>query len=98
LGILFGSQFIRRPFEWLPVPFVGLISYSLYIWHLVIMRLVEPRLLQIASGPRVIVGFLIECIVGIPVACASYLVFERPFIAARRRAHGTDGTVSAPRA
>jgi peptidoglycan/LPS O-acetylase OafA/YrhL len=96
LGILFGSQLIRRPFEWRPVRFVGLISYSLYIWHLVIMRLAEPLLLAINPAPRVGVGFLIECIVGIPVAYASYLLFERPFIAARRRAHGTDRTVSAP--
>jgi peptidoglycan/LPS O-acetylase OafA/YrhL len=92
LGILLGSKLIRLPFEWRPVRFVGLISYSLYIWHLVIMRLVEPRLLRIGSGPRVIVGFLIECLVGILVAYASYLLFERPFIAARRRAHGAAGT------
>ena len=65
--------------------FVGLISYSLYIWHLVIMRLAERLLLSIAPTPRVIVGFLIECIVGIPIAYVSYLLFERPFIAARRR-------------
>ena len=97
LGILLGSHFIRQPFEWRPLRFVGLISYSLYIWHLVIMRLVEPQLLRIGPEPRVIVGFLIECLMGIPVAYVSYLLFERPFIAARRRAHGTTGTVSAPR-
>ena len=87
------SDLIRRPFEWRPVRFVGLISYSLYIWHLVIMRLAEPLLLAINATPRVGVGFLIECLVGIPVAYVSYMLFERPFIAARRRAHGT---VSAP--
>jgi peptidoglycan/LPS O-acetylase OafA/YrhL len=96
LGILLGSHRIRLPFEWRPVRFVGLISYSLYIWHLVIMRLAEPLLLRIGAGPRVIVGFLIECLVGIPVAYASYLLFERPFIAARRRAHGASGTASKP--
>jgi peptidoglycan/LPS O-acetylase OafA/YrhL len=79
------------------VRFVGLISYSLYIWHLVIMRLAEPLLLAISPMPRVGVG-LIECLASIPVAYASYLLFESPFIAARRRAHGTDGTVSAPQA
>jgi peptidoglycan/LPS O-acetylase OafA/YrhL len=84
LGILLGSRLIRRPFEWLPVRFAGLISYSLYIWHLVIMRLAEPFLLAIKATPRVGVGFLIECGVGIPVAYTSYLLFERPFTAGRR--------------
>jgi hypothetical protein len=55
-------------------------------------------LLFIASTHRVIVGFLIECRVGVSVAHVSDLLFERPFIAARRRAYGTNGAVSAPQA
>jgi peptidoglycan/LPS O-acetylase OafA/YrhL len=30
-GILFGARLLRRPFEWRPIRFVGLISYSVYI-------------------------------------------------------------------
>ena len=33
-AILFGSFSLRRVFEWNPLRFMGLISYSLYIWHL----------------------------------------------------------------
>jgi len=33
-GILFGANRLRRVFEWNPLRFMGLISYSLYIWHL----------------------------------------------------------------
>jgi peptidoglycan/LPS O-acetylase OafA/YrhL len=47
------------------------------------MRQAELLLLTINATHRAIVGFLIECLVGIPVASASYLLFERPFIAAR---------------
>jgi peptidoglycan/LPS O-acetylase OafA/YrhL len=33
-AILFGTFSLRRVFEWHPLRFMGLISYSLYIWHL----------------------------------------------------------------
>ncbi len=32
-AILHGPASLRRPFEWLPLRWIGLISYSLYIWH-----------------------------------------------------------------
>lgn len=34
LALLFGSTRLKRPFEWLPLRWVGMISYSLYMWHL----------------------------------------------------------------
>ncbi|HEU5380036.1 MAG TPA: hypothetical protein VFV38_31825, partial [Ktedonobacteraceae bacterium] len=34
LALLFGSPRLKRPFEWLPLRRVGMISYSLYMWHL----------------------------------------------------------------
>ena len=33
-AILFGAARLRRLFEWNPLRFMGMISYSLYIWHL----------------------------------------------------------------
>jgi peptidoglycan/LPS O-acetylase OafA/YrhL len=32
-AILHGPSSLRKPFEWLPLRWIGLISYSLYIWH-----------------------------------------------------------------
>ena len=32
-AVLNGPALLRRPFEWLPLRWIGLISYSLYIWH-----------------------------------------------------------------
>jgi len=34
LALLFGSTQLKRPFEWFPLRWLGMISYSLYMWHL----------------------------------------------------------------
>jgi len=34
LALLFGSTWLKRPFEWFPLRWIGMISYSLYMWHL----------------------------------------------------------------
>ncbi len=34
LALLFGSARLKWPFEWSPLRWIGMISYSLYIWHL----------------------------------------------------------------
>src|SRR5947209_19989871 len=34
LALLFGSAWLKNPFEWFPSRWIGMISYSLYMWHL----------------------------------------------------------------
>lgn len=34
LALLFGSARLKGPFEWSPLRWIGMISYSLYMWHL----------------------------------------------------------------
>ena len=34
LALLFGSARLKWPFEWSPLRWIGMISYSLYMWHL----------------------------------------------------------------
>ncbi|MBO0779800.1 MAG: acyltransferase [Ktedonobacteraceae bacterium] len=33
-ALLFGPQQLRRPLEWTPVRWIGLVSYGMYMWHL----------------------------------------------------------------
>lgn len=87
-GVLFGSPMLRRPFELRPIRFLGLISYSLYLWHLVVLTAVMPYLQHFGNATsRVGVGILIELFGAVPISYVSYMLSERPFIAARRRAH-----------
>jgi peptidoglycan/LPS O-acetylase OafA/YrhL len=94
-GVLFGPPIVRRPFESRPLRFVGLISYSFYIWHVVVMNgadwwLPAPLPIQEHVILRLIVGFVLS----VPVAYLAYQLTERPFIRARKRAH--ERTTTAP--
>ncbi len=88
VGVLFGPHWVRRPFEWRPVRFVGLISYSVYIWHNVVLRLILPHVTAIPD-PRqqVAAAFILDVLASIPVAYVSFQLTERPFFQLRRRAH-----------
>ena len=37
-AILFGTTSIKRFFEWTPLRWIGLISYGLYMWHLLLLQ------------------------------------------------------------
>jgi peptidoglycan/LPS O-acetylase OafA/YrhL len=89
LAILFGvfrSSALRRAFAWGPLRFVGLISFSLYLWHLPILQGPIPPFDQLALPLRLL------CI---PiVAYASYQLIERPFLARRHTATPGDTTTT----
>jgi peptidoglycan/LPS O-acetylase OafA/YrhL len=64
-----------------------MISYSLYIWNFVVLQyFVLPRVGHYVHGSIafVLVGLVVGLAVLVPVALASYLAVERPFMGARR--------------
>ncbi len=83
-ALLFGPAYLRRPLEWRYVRWVGAISYSLYIWHLVLIALFEEYTQSWMSGldGRLAYGlyWLWVIVAVIPLAGLSYALIERPFM------------------
>jgi peptidoglycan/LPS O-acetylase OafA/YrhL len=71
-----GSAILAHP----AMRFVGAISFSLYLWHQVVLRLVPvPHVIAHAFLPRLAYTLVIS----LAVALASYVCVERPFLKLR---------------
>jgi peptidoglycan/LPS O-acetylase OafA/YrhL len=89
-GILLGVPALRWVVESPPLRFLGLISYSFYIWHNVVLDLLSSWFPSLGSLDRpevVIVRLAMGLIVSLVVAYVSYQLTERPFIRARKTSH-----------
>lgn len=89
VGVLFGAPILRKPFESRLMRFIGLTSYSFYIWHRVVLHVLAPHLhiLHLSLPLQVFALFVIGTIASAAVAYCSYQFLERPFINARKHAH-----------
>lgn len=87
-GVLFGAPVVSGALTSRPLRFIGLISYSCYLWHSVVINHFEARLPASMSLSE---KFLLACVLAGPLAIAvsyvSYQLTERPFMNLRRRAH-----------
>jgi peptidoglycan/LPS O-acetylase OafA/YrhL len=74
---------VRRVLAWRPLLWVGLVSYSLYLWHPAIAQKIVYTDLDESIGwfvPAVLV-----CVASIAVAAISFYVVERPALRLGRR-------------
>jgi len=85
-GVLLGSPALRKVFELPAIRFVGLVSYSLYLWHTIVLPVFVPSLGQFSPALRVVIAFGLLCASAIPVAYVSYMLAERPFLHLRSKA------------
>lgn len=70
LSVMFGFTWVQRVWSFRPLCFVGLISYSLYLWHWQLLALSNYGI------------FLALLVLGI-FCTASYYLIERPFLRLR---------------
>jgi peptidoglycan/LPS O-acetylase OafA/YrhL len=83
LAILWGNRAIRWFFESPPLRFIGLISFSLYLWHDPSILGMIPFVAALPLVVRVLAAFII--------AYLSYQLIERPFLNRRRRTEQPGG-------
>lgn len=84
LALLYGPAWLKRPFEWSPLRWIGLISFSLYMWHdpliYLFVRVVIIPLHQQVTNLIVLYSLVWVWVLLaiIPFSCASYLLVEKP--------------------
>jgi peptidoglycan/LPS O-acetylase OafA/YrhL len=88
LSSVWGRHPVRWFFETPPMRFIGLISYSLYLWHLPVIHVMIPFFAGVPLALRAVCAVL--------VAYLSYQLVERPFLKRRRRDDAPARTVTAP--
>ncbi len=74
LAILHGPRLLHAPFAWRPLRWVGVVSFSVYLWHMVVLDgLVRMGVQQLPYAGGVVLA------ASLLVAALSYLAFERPW-------------------
>ncbi len=95
LAILSSAGVLQRLFAFAPLRFIGLISYSLYLWHLPLLLGVEAYIGGWAPTAKFLANLAVVAI-AVGVAYVSYQVVERPFLVRRRAKAPDQGMVGVP--
>ncbi|MBO0796376.1 MAG: acyltransferase [Ktedonobacteraceae bacterium] len=89
LALLFGPDWLKRPFEWPILCQIGLISYSIYIWHLPLLRVFLEHVGEYTAGWNhyLVLGLccLFVPLVVLPFSHMMYRSIELPWIRAGSR-------------
>jgi peptidoglycan/LPS O-acetylase OafA/YrhL len=76
------SAFLKRILSWQPIHFLGEISYSLYLWHFIVLLFC----VHLLYGKTPLWGILcLTLVLSIPVSWCSYLWIEKPSMNLGRR-------------
>jgi peptidoglycan/LPS O-acetylase OafA/YrhL len=86
-SLYLGSRIGRLLFANPVVYFLGLISYSLYLWHFVVLQQAGIVFGEAYTGMQGFTKFLVSLSLVVIVSTVSYYLFERPFfrLGARRK-------------
>ena len=75
----YGNSIFRKIFTWTPLRFLGSISYSLYLLHMLVLLVIYEYLLPVKLNAVSATMYFILFIIGsLIVASISYLLIEHP--------------------
>lgn len=85
-GLCFGFAGMRAAFSVLPLRLTGIVSYSIYLWHLPLMLVIahNPAIVALSPEDRFAHVFALDLVLVVPFAALMYLAVERPFIRSAR--------------
>lgn len=74
LAVLHGPDWLRVPFTWAPLRLVGVVSFSLYLWHMPVLQWLGADAVALSAllAPWLVVA------AALLAAMLSFLLFERP--------------------
>ncbi len=69
-----------------PLRFVGMISFSLYLWHIPLIERISPSIVLHSTTWWVMpIGWALTLAISIPFAAGFYQLIEKPFLARKNR-------------
>lgn len=76
VAVLTGNRGLRALFSWHPLRAIGRVSYGLYLWHVMILTLLNQHSLGMGPWPRATVGLALSA----AATLISWHCLERPFL------------------
>jgi len=80
-GVRWPTMLVFRVLNWRPIAFLGVLSYSLYLVHFIVLRCLEANMPTRSAPLRAALALLIS----LALANIIYLVIERPCARLRKR-------------